>query len=56
MDFSEIDHERVVIDPAELWIFVIEPIVLDQCRRFLIASKLQDDGVIDNRSKPGTSL
>src|ERR1700730_11410180 len=30
--------------------------MFDHCRRFLIASKLQHDGVIDNRSKPGASL
>ena len=50
-DLAKIDAERVVIDPAKLWIFVIEPIVFDQFRRFIIASKLQHDGVIDNRSE-----
>lgn len=54
IDFSEIDAERVVVDPMKLWIFVIEPIVFDQCRRFFITSKLQHDGVIDNCSKSCT--
>jgi hypothetical protein len=54
MDFSKIDAERVIIDPEKLWIFVRKPIVFGQCRPFLIASKLQDDGVIDNRPKTCT--
>lgn len=55
-DLAEIDVERVVIEPAKLWVVVAELTVLDQRRHFLVALKLHYDGIIDNGSKTRTGL